>query len=364
MTTPYPRWPLYIIAIASGLIVLRAGQSFFVPVIFSILLFYALLWPVDALEKLRIPRSIGAGIVIVILVAVTNIILYAVWAQLASIAEAIPKAISELVERWNQLKYQGDSTLAKIQGSAEAVQRVINGEQNLPKGKGTALQPTVNPGFFSQYAVSGTITLLEFVGNIGAIYLLTFFLLVDGEHFRRRWVSFSGKALSTKRITVQALNAVDDSIRRYLAMLLITNAILGILTYLSLKILGVADAAGWGVLATLLHVIPYFGTLLVAAGVFITSFQQLGDFKIALVASGSTIAVAFVIGAIVQTWLTARAEKMNASLLFIAIFLFGILWGAAGLLLAVPLVVIIKVVLGSVPSLKSVGELVGDGTRA
>jgi predicted PurR-regulated permease PerM len=354
MTTPYPRWPLYIIAIASGLIVLRAGQSFFVPVIFSILLFYALLWPVDALEKLRIPRSIGAGIVIVILVAVTNIILYAVWAQLASIAEAIP----------NQLKYQGDSTLAKIQGSAEAVQRVINGEQNLPKGKGTALQPTVNPGFFSQYAVSGTITLLEFVGNIGAIYLLTFFLLVDGEHFRRRWVSFSGKALSTKRITVQALNAVDDSIRRYLAMLLITNAILGILTYLSLKILGVADAAGWGVLATLLHVIPYFGTLLVAAGVFITSFQQLGDFKIALVASGSTIAVAFVIGAIVQTWLTARAEKMNASLLFIAIFLFGILWGAAGLLLAVPLVVIIKVVLGSVPSLKSVGELVGDGTRA
>jgi predicted PurR-regulated permease PerM len=362
MTNLYPRWPIYVIAIGCGFAIIRAGQAFFVPVIFSILLFYALLWPVDALERIKVPRSIGAALVMLTLIAITSLTMYAVWAQLASIVEAIPQALSELNIRWQQLSQGSDSTLAKLQGSAEALQRVVSGTLPNQKVKGIAIAPAPNPTIFDKYAWSGTLTLMEFIANITAVYLLTYFLLVDGEHFRRRWVNFSGKALSTKRLTVQALNAIDLSIRRYLGMLLATNAILGVLTYIVLKIFGIDDAAGWGVLAGLLHVIPYFGTVLIALGVLVTSFHQLGDMRIALSASASTIVVAFLIGVFVQTWLTARAEKINASLLFVAIFLFGILWGAAGLLLAVPMVVIIKVILGAVPSLKSVGELVGDGT--
>ena len=206
-------------------------------------------------------------------------------------------------------------------------------------------------------------TALEWLSQLAAVYLLAYFLLIDGDHFRRRWVSFVGKALSTKRVTVQALDAIDYSIRRYLGMLLVTNTVLGVLTYLALLIVGVNDAAGWGVLAALLHVIPYFGPILVAGGVFVTSLHQLGDLQSAVYAALATVAVSVVIGTFAQTWMSARIVKMNATLVFVSILLFGALWGGVGLLLATPIAVIVKVALGAVPSLNPLGDLLGDGRR-
>ena len=94
-----------------------------------------------------------------------------------------------------------------------------------------------------------------------------------------------------------------------------------------------------------------------------TALHQLGDLHSAVYAALSTVAVSVVIGTFAQTWMTARIVKMNASVVFVSILLFGSLWGGAGLLLAVPIAVIIKVVLGAVPSLNPIAELLGDGRR-
>lgn len=362
----FPRWPMYVIALGTTLALMKLGQSFLVPVVIAVLIFYALVLAVDALEKVRVPRSIGAALVVVALISATSLTMYAVWAQLDRIADAVPRAVLEMKTRWGQMKYDRGSTLSKIQGSAEAVQRAMNDDVAVsPRSRVAPSAPPVSSasGVMERVFWSGTVTALEFLSTLAAIYLLAYFLLVDGDHFRRRWVSFVGKALSTKRVTVQALDAIDHSIRRYLAMLVITNTILGFLTYVALLIVGVDDAAGWGVLAALLHVIPYFGPILVAGGVFVTALHQLGDLQSAVYAALSTVAVAVVIGTFAQTWMTARIVKMNASVVFVAILLFGSLWGGAGLLLAVPIAVIIKVVLGAVPSLNPIAELLGDGRR-
>ena len=365
--TAFPRWPMYVIALGTVLALMKLGQSFLVPVVIAVLIFYALVLGVDALEKLRVPRSIGAALVVVALISATSLTMYAVWAQLDRIADAVPRAVLEMKTRWGQMKYDRGSTLSKLQGSAEAVQRAMNGDvvAASPRSRVAPVAPPTpsSSGAVERVFWSGTVTALEFLSTLAAIYLLAYFLLVDGDHFRRRWVSFVGKALSTKRVTVQALDAIDYSIRRYLAMLVITNTILGFLTYVALLIIGVDDAAGWGVLAALLHVIPYFGPMLVAGGVFVTALHQLGDLQSAVYAALATVAVAVVIGTFAQTWMTARIVKMNASVVFVSILLFGSLWGGAGLLLAVPIAVIIKVVLGAVPSLNPIAELLGDGRR-
>ena len=366
-STAFPRWPMYVIALGTVLALMKLGQSFLVPVVIAVLIFYALVLAVDALEKIRVPRSIGAALVVVALISATSLTMYAVWAQLDRIADAVPRAVLEMKIRWGQMKYDRGSTLSKLQGSAEAVERAMNGDAVAASPRSRAA-PAVPPTSSSSGAVervfwSGTVTALEFLSTLAAIYLLAYFLLVDGDHFRRRWVSFVGKALSTKRVTVQALDAIDHSIRRYLAMLVITNTILGFLTYVALLIVGVDDAAGWGVLAALLHVIPYFGPMLVAGGVFVTALHQLGDLQSAVYAALATVVVAVVIGTFAQTWMTARIVKMNASVVFVSILLFGSLWGGAGLLLAVPIAVIMKVVLGAVPSLNPIAELLGDGRR-
>ena len=368
-TTGYPRWPMYVIAVATILALMKLGQSFLVPVIVAVLIFYALVLAVDALEKLRVPRALGAALVVIALISATSLTMYAVWAQLNRIADAVPRAALELKTRWGQMKYDRDSTLSKLQGSAEAVQRAMNDDVvTVPRMRGapTLVMPPAPPTSTASSAIerffwSGTVTALEFLSTLAAIYLLAYFLLVDGDHFRRRWVSFVGTALSTKRLTVHALDAIDRSIRRYLLMLVVTNTILGILTYVALLIVGVEDAAGWGVLAALLHVVPYFGPILVAGGVFVTALHQLGDFQSALYAALATVAVSIVIGTFAQTWMTARIVRMNASVVFVAILLFGSLWGGVGLLLAVPIAVIIKVVFGAVPSLNPIAKLLSDG---
>ena len=377
--TTYPRWPVYILVLAASLWMMKLAQPFLVPVVVAILIFYALVLPVDALERMRVPRALGAALVVLALIAATTLTLWAVWSQLDRIAEAVPRAVSELKVRWGEMKTDHDSTLAKLQGSAEAVQSAINNETtpsagNAPanpaskpiRNRAATTPPAAAPagsGVIERFAWSGTVTALEALSSLAAIYLLAYFLLVDGDNFRRKWISFGDKALSTRRITVQALDAIDLSVRRYLGMLFVTNAILGLLTYVVLRIVGIEDAAGWGVLAGLLHIIPYFGPMLVGGGVFVTSLHQLGDIKSAAYAALSTLAVATVIGTFAQTWITARIAKMSASVVFVSILLFGWLWGGAGLLLAVPIAVIAKVVMTAVPSLNPIGQLFGDARR-
>lgn len=368
----YPRWPLYILAFGATLAMMKWAQPFLVPVVVAILLFYALVLPVDMLERLRVPRAIGAALVVLALIAATTMTMWAVWSQLDRIAEAVPRAVVELKTRWGQMKYDRDSTLSKLQGSAEAVQRAISSDAP-PAAATNASRSRLPPappvaaaagsGVIERFAWSSTVTALEALSTLAATYLLAYFLLVDGDNFRRKWISFGDKALSKRRITVQALNDIDLSVRKYLAMLFTTNALLGALTYVALLIVGVEDAAGWGVLAGLLHIIPYFGPILVSGGVFVTSLHQLGNVESAVYAALATLAVATVIGTFAQTWMTARIAKMSASVVFVSILLFGWLWGGAGLLLAVPIAVIAKVVMTAVPSLAPIGALFGDGRR-
>ncbi len=366
----YPRWPFYLMALGAALAMVKWAQPFLVPVVMAVLIFYALVLAVDALERWHVPRALGAALVVLALIAATTATMWAVWAQLDRIAEAVPRAVGEMKTRYSHMKYDQDSTLSKLQGGADALQRAISTDiaPGVRGGANRPPTPTATPtasgnGVFERFAWSGTVTLLEMLSTLAAIYLLAYFLLVEGDNFRRKWMGFGGKALSTRRVTVQALNAIDLSVRRYLAMLLLTNAFLGLVTYVALRLLGVEDAAGWGVLAGLLHIIPYFGPMLVAGGVFVTSLHQLGDVQAAFVAALATIAVATVIGTFAQTWMTARIAKMSASVVFISILLFGWLWGGAGLLLAVPIAVIAKVIMNAVPSLNPLGQLLGDGRR-
>jgi predicted PurR-regulated permease PerM len=121
------------------------------------------------------------------------------------------------------------------------------------------------------------------------------------------------------------------------------------------------DAAGaWGVAAGLLHVIPYLGPAVTAAGVGMVAFVQFGDASPALLAAGATVAIATVIGTFVTTWMTGRIARMNTAAVFVSILFWTWLWGVWGMLLSIPITVIVKVVTQHVEELQPVAELLGD----
>ena len=148
--------------------------------------------------------------------------------------------------------------------------------------------------------------------------------------------------------------------QKYLGSLVLVNLLLGLLTYMVLVAQGFRNAEIWATLAGILHVIPYVGPLLTALGVFIAGVQQWGAIMPALLAAGSTLVVAALVGSIAYAWILGRIANINHSAQFIALLFFGWLWGALGLLIAIPLVVVIKVIAARVDALHPVAEFLRD----
>jgi predicted PurR-regulated permease PerM len=90
------------------------------------------------------------------------------------------------------------------------------------------------------------------------------------------------------------------------------------------------------------------------------AFTQSESFGMALVVAGASMAIATVVGTFVTTWMVGRIAQMNSAAVFISLLFWGWLWGVWGMLLAIPIIVIVKVVSEHVEQLQPVAELLGD----
>ncbi|KAG1241092.1 hypothetical protein G6F68_017027 [Rhizopus microsporus] len=156
------------------------------------------------------------------------------------------------------------------------------------------------------------------------------------------------------------LDQINSSIHRYMAMMLVTNLALGLMSWVAFRLLGLENAATWAVVAGALHIIPYFGPLLPAVGTGIAALIQFGETGPALAVAGSSVAIALLMGVVVTTWMSGRIAKMNAVAVYLLLQLFTWLWGVWGTLLSVPLAFIAKVVADHIEGLEAVSEFLGE----
>lgn len=201
---------------------------------------------------------------------------------------------------------------------------------------------------------------LGFIGQATMVIFLAFFLLAGGDTFKRKLVRLTGPSLSRKKITITILNDINDSIQKYMFMLLMVNMLLGLLTWFAFHWIGLENAGAWAVAAGLLHVIPYVGPIFTAVATGMAAFMQFDSFSMALLVSGASLAIATLVGTFVTTWMTGRIAKMNAAAVFIALLFWAWLWGVWGMLLGIPIIVIVKVVSQHVEQLQPVAELLGE----
>jgi predicted PurR-regulated permease PerM len=210
------------------------------------------------------------------------------------------------------------------------------------------------------YFWSGTLGLLQTLGQAGVVALITFFLLAAGDRFRRKVVKLAGPGLHNKRITLQALNQIHDQIQRYLLVQLLTSVLVGLATWLCFMAIGLENAAAWGVAAGLLDLVPYVGSVLIASTSALVGFMQFGTLEMALLVSGSSVLIHSIESMLLTPWLASRSSKMNPVAIFVGVLAWGWLWGIWGLLLGVPVLVVIKAVCDRTEGLKPLGELLGE----
>ena len=276
--------------------------------------------------------------------------------------EGLPASLKKAVA---SMRGDRSSTVTKMQQVAKDIEQVTKGPQSAEPAGRSARVTTVQveqPGFKLQdFLWSGSKTALVGAGEALMVLFLITFLLMSGDMFKRKLVKIIGDTLTEKKITVAILDEIDTQIQRYMLVLLVSNVLLGLVTWLTFVALGVEQAGAWGIAAGLLHVIPYFGPSLIAVATALAGFLQFGTAGMALAVGGSTLVISALIGMGLTMWLAGRASHMNSTSVFIGLLFWGWIWGVWGLLLGIPILVIIKVIADHIEGLAPVAELLGDG---
>ena len=358
---------LAVLALVAALYLARA---FFVPLLIGILASYALHPLVDWLKACRVPRSVGAALVLAMVVGSFSWIGFSMSDDAEALIEKLPQAARKLRQDLSTARSGAPTALQHMQEAAKEIQGAAADAGAQPEAgpiPGTRARPAVRavaapapePTWLRDYTLAQSGLLVTVAAQAPIVLLLTYFLLASGEHFRRKLLQLVGPSLSRKKDAVRILEEIDVQIQRYLLAMLASNALLAVATWLAFLALGLDQAGIWGVAAGVLHFVPYLGPALIALGSGVAAFLQFGSLLYALTVAGVSLLVASAIGFAFMTWLQGRFARVNAAVLFIALLFFGWLWGVWGLLLGAPLVAIAKAVFDRVESLKPAGELLG-----
>ena len=338
---------------------LYLARAFFVPLLIGILGSYTLRPVVDWLEARHIPRSAGSALALIAVVGSLSWVGYALRDDTAAMIENLPEAARRLRQDISVSRASGNTPLQNIQEAANEIQGAT-AEASLKPGKRAAADKAPEASvWLRDYAIAQSGLLVTVAAQTPIVLLLAYFLLASGVHFRRKLIQLVGPSLSRKKDAVRILEEVDAQVQRYMLATLLSNALVGGGTWLVFEALGVEHAGVWGVVAGVLHFIPYLGSALIVLAGGIAAYLQFGSALHAMAIAGAALVVAGTIGLVFMTWLQSRAARVNAAVLFIALLFFGWLWGMWGLLLGAPLLAIVKSVCDRVETLKPVGELLG-----
>ncbi|MEM5275846.1 AI-2E family transporter [Cupriavidus taiwanensis] len=347
---------LMVLAVLFSLYAVHVARDFLVPVVIAVVMAYLLDPLVCALQRLGLARSLASTIVLLALLAALLSGAYLLQGQVESMVNSLPEMASKLSRSVGALLSGDDSMWQKIRRAAT----VLSGTGQPPPARGTRVVVEQSAGQLNNMLLAGSVSIFTMAAQAVVVVFLLYFLMLAGDTFKRKFIKMVGTTISEKKISVHMLDEVNRSIRRYMGMLLVTNAGLGVCTWLLLKWLGVDNAGSWSIAAAALHLVPYFGALAIALCLGMATFMQFGTLGMAAAAAGGSLLIATLIGSVITTWMTGRMARMNAVAVFVALLLFTWLWGVWGMLLAIPMITIAKVVADHIEGMEVVAEFLGE----
>jgi predicted PurR-regulated permease PerM len=351
---------LVVLATVSVIVALKWAQAFFVPLTFGIVVAYALNPAVRGLARLRIPRSIGAAIVVLAVVSLLAIGGFALRDEVQTVLASVPRAAAKLSEGASRLTKAPDGALRGLQKAARTLDTAAAKTAGATNPQATHVvvdAPSVN---IKEALWVGSKGALGVLGQLTMVLFLVYFLLASGDTLRRQLLRLAGPAPERRETAVRILDDVNSSIQRCMVILLATNVLVAIVSGAVFYLLGLENAGVWGAAAGVLHLIPYLGPAITAGATSMAAYMQAESFGTAALVASASLAIAVAIGVFATTWMTGRLARINAAAVFVSLLFWGWLWGAAGMILSVPIVVIVKVLCGHIDRLRPVAILLEE----
>lgn len=329
---------------------LRAGAEFFLPVTAALVIAICLVPFLEWLERRGIPSPIAALLALSAFLFVAN-------TALVLIVVPASDWVAQLPERISQIKL----TLAPViqlytqaQGFIDGLLRMVSERQDL----GPELGDFTRPGSLLQMLTTAAPGV---VINVIFGLLVIFFFLSGWTRLRRRTIrgrgSFSG-ALTIARV----IQNVVDATSRYVLTITFINLMLGLIVALVLTVIGMPTPFMWGGFVALLNFVPYFGPIVAAILLGLGGLMTFSTVSLAFLPSILMICLHLVEANIVTPLVLGERLKMNPLLILVSLSFWTWVWGTAGALLAVPLLIILQTVLSAAGKPDIAGFLFEAGT--
>lgn len=342
-------WSMFTRVAVSGMFVLAVLYTLYFakPVLLPIALAMLLAWVmrplIRFLERLRLPRGVAAAALVGGLVAALAGGVYLLADPATKWMESAPQKLRQVERKASALK----RSIATLQRATDKIDDITRTDSaDAPPAPAPERTPLSSSLLSSTEAFA--VTALTTV-------ILLYFLLASGDVFLRKVVRVI-PSLSDKRKAFEIARGIETEIGRYLFTISIINLILGVATTLLMYLLHMPNPLLWGAMVALLNFIPYVGatiSLSVLTVVAILTFETLGQ---ALAVPAAFLVLTTLEGQIAYPLIVGRRFSVNPVLVFVSLLFWGWLWGIAGMLMAVPILVIAKIVCTHVESLAVVGE--------
>jgi predicted PurR-regulated permease PerM len=354
---------LTVLAVLATVLVLQYAQSMIIPIVLGVLISYALEPIVAWMTRWHVPRSLAAALVLMAVTASIGSLLYGLRFEARALVDELPQAARRLRQSIENDRPTTAVAIEQVQKAATELERAATAAAPAPTATPSGVQrvQVEAPRFsVSDYVMWGSIGVATAAGQFVLVLFLVYFLLASGDLYRRKLVKIAGPSLTKKKITLEILLEIDRQIEAFLLVQVFTSTVVAVATWLAFRAMGVQQAAVWGVLAGVFNSIPYFGPVLVTGGTAVVAFLQFGTIHMTLLVSGVSLVITSLEGFLLTPWLTSRAARMNAVAIFVGLLFWGWVWNVWGMLLAVPMLMILKAVCDHVEDFKAFGELLGE----
>ncbi|MDU9006768.1 AI-2E family transporter [Sedimentitalea todarodis] len=333
-----------------GLLLLQAlvtASDFLVPVVTALLGYFVLNRPRRWLGQIGVPPVLSAGLFTTLLTLLIVILLV----QLSSPAAQFIEDLPSLMEEIKQKLTASGGALEAINEATDAAEEIISDQD----ADTVAVEVVSNSGF----AASIFSMAPGFLSRIVFSLILLFFLVASGDMFLTKTVQ-SFNRFSDKRRAVEVLHAIEDRLGYYLGGISIINAGLGVAVAIAMHLWGLPNALIFGFMAFGLNFVPFLGGLMGASIAAAVAFVSLDGTWAAAGVFVTYVLLTSIEGQFITPLVISRRMKLNTTVVFLTVAFFAWIWSVMGMVVALPILIVIKIVCDETNTLPTLARFLGD----
>jgi predicted PurR-regulated permease PerM len=345
-STVFANTSLRIIATAIVFACVYYASSILITLICALIIAFVLDPGVTLMERMRLPRWLGALVMVLLALSALYLIVYLVYERALVFVHDLPNVVAPI-----------ESLIAQVENTLGEVWRHSSTSTGVPETtvptvrlqQGSAWLRFLERGFGPFYAFAAAVLFIPF---------LVFFMLTSKDHI---WASTLNLFPSNRRQKAEDVcRGLGHMVRQYVLGNILVALISAALVLPVFAAIGLRNALITGCVAAFLTLVPYIGlalSLVPPLLVALVEYDRPGPF---LSITATLVLVHFLAVNVLTPKLVGKSVKLNALTVTIAMMFWGWMWGGIGLLLAVPITAGIKAVCDNIRSLRPYGVWMGE----